>query len=77
MKAEGETNVTDIELTQDGRIFVFGASAEVLSLLDELGLSDEALRSRIRHLSGPDQHEAAAGHRRADRLLDKNPKSTK
>ncbi len=47
MQSEDETKITEIELTPDGRIFVFGASREVLSLLDDLGLGDEALRSRL------------------------------
>ena len=36
MNAEDETNVSDIELLPDGRICVFGASAEVLAVLDQL-----------------------------------------
>jgi hypothetical protein len=31
-----ETNVTDIELMPDGRIFVFGTSRQVLEVLSEL-----------------------------------------
>ncbi len=31
-----ETNVTDIELMPDGRIFVFGTSRQVLEVLNEL-----------------------------------------
>lgn len=31
-----ESNVTDIELTRDGRIFVFGTSLEVLDVLNRL-----------------------------------------
>jgi hypothetical protein len=42
-----ETAVTDIELTPDGRIFLFGASRAILELLDSLGLGDAALRERF------------------------------
>ena len=34
--AGDETNVTDIELMPDGRIFVFGTSLEVLDVLQRL-----------------------------------------
>jgi hypothetical protein len=46
MNAEEETNITDIELLTDGRIYVFGASSEVLTILDELqgGLDPEISR---------------------------------
>ena len=47
MEANNETNITEIELCSDGRIFIFGASYEVLRLLDDLALSDDALRSRL------------------------------
>lgn len=33
---EDESNVTDIELMPDGRIFVFGTSLQVLDVLNEL-----------------------------------------
>jgi hypothetical protein len=36
MNADDETNITDIELLPDGRVYVFGASAEVLDVLDQL-----------------------------------------
>jgi hypothetical protein len=39
--ASGETNVTDIELTADGRIFVFGTSLEVLDVLNQLRTSQD------------------------------------
>lgn len=50
MNADEETNVTDIELLPDGRICVFGTSAEVLAVLDELqGGKDAAITHRLHH----------------------------
>jgi hypothetical protein len=48
MNADDETNVTDIDLLADGRICVFGASEEVLQVLDALqGGQDPAIRRRL------------------------------
>jgi hypothetical protein len=45
---EAETNVTDIELMPDGRIFVFGTSRQVLEVLSELKTADEdAIAARL------------------------------
>jgi hypothetical protein len=53
MNAEDETNVTDIELLPDGRICVFGASAEVLTVLDQLQCgTDPSVSDRLRRRSG-------------------------
>ncbi len=51
MKADDETDMTDIELLPDGRIFVFGASRQVLELLRGLeGPSQSPTESRLRVL---------------------------
>lgn len=42
-----ETAVTDIEFTPDGRIYIFGASPQFLTLLRECGLDDPLTSSRI------------------------------
>jgi hypothetical protein len=48
MNADDETNITEIELLPDGRIFVFGTSLEVLQVLDELqGNADSAVMERL------------------------------
>ena len=47
MQADEETSVTDIEIGADGRIYIFGASREVLELIRDLGFDDEHLRGRI------------------------------
>lgn len=48
MSAADENLTTEIELLPDGRICVFGASLEVLELIDDVqGGSDEALRRRL------------------------------
>ena len=47
MNADDETNITDIELLPDGRIYVFGTSLEVLEVLDKLqGGQDPAVNLR-------------------------------
>jgi hypothetical protein len=53
MIATDETNITEIELLPDGRICVFGASLEVLEVLDELQANtDGAIRRRLdRHIA--------------------------
>jgi len=49
MNADDETNITDIEVLPDGRIYVFGTSREVLDVLDELQCGhDETVRRRLR-----------------------------
>ena len=48
MNADDETNITDIELLPDGRIYVFGTSLEVLDVLDELqGGQDATVQRRL------------------------------
>ena len=48
MDADEETNITDLELLPDGRIFVFGASREVLQILEDIQCaSDGVLSSRL------------------------------
>lgn len=42
-----ETNITDLEIAPDGRVFVFGASPEVLRILDNLCSKDQSLRARV------------------------------
>jgi hypothetical protein len=45
-----ETEITDVSIGPDGRIYVFGASAPVLEALAAAGLGGEILRQRIEHL---------------------------
>lgn len=47
MQADDETSITDIEIGPDGRIYIFGASREILELLQDLGFADEHLRVRL------------------------------
>ena len=49
MDADDETNITDLELLPDGRIFIFGASLEVLQILEGIQCSsDGVLSSRLK-----------------------------
>jgi hypothetical protein len=48
MNAEDETNITEIEILPDGRIYVFGTSLEVLAVLDVLQSgADETVKRRL------------------------------
>jgi hypothetical protein len=65
MNADDETNITDIELLPDGRVYVFGASAEVLIVLDELqGGADAEIRQRLHSHCG-----AIRNSRKADAAI--------
>ncbi len=45
-----ETAITELSILPDGRIAVFGASWEVLDLLESLTLGDSRLETRMRYL---------------------------
>ncbi|MBM3966120.1 MAG: hypothetical protein FJ308_13805 [Planctomycetes bacterium] len=48
MDAEEETSVTELEIMPDGRIFVFGASGQVLEILSLLqSPTDPTVASRL------------------------------
>jgi hypothetical protein len=42
-----ECDVTDIEIGPDGRLFLFGASRELLELLAQSGIAPEAAGRRL------------------------------
>jgi len=50
VSAEDETATSEISIAPDGRIFVFGASHEILELLAALNRRDGALRQRLEHI---------------------------
>ena len=53
-----ETNLTEIELLPDGRIFLFGASREVLEVLDTVQAGrDPAVRMRLEQSTGLPRRE--------------------
>jgi hypothetical protein len=45
-----ETNLTELEIGPDGRVYVFGASQEVLQILDALRKQDESIRRRLERI---------------------------
>lgn len=45
--ADEETPITEITIAPDGRIYVFGASAEVLEVMGSLDSQNAELRKRI------------------------------
>jgi hypothetical protein len=42
-----ESSVTDIEIAPDGRLFLFGASRELLELLLDVGLTGKDSQSHV------------------------------
>ncbi len=48
-----ETSVTDIEISPDGRIFLFGVSPQVLQILYDCGLTDQSLKNRLDSSNSP------------------------
>ena len=49
-----ESAVTDIEITPDGCIYIFGASRRVLELLRDAGIQDPSLQQRLSSLEHSD-----------------------
>jgi hypothetical protein len=47
MDLEDDSPITEIDILPDGRVCLFGASQQVLEILDGIPLGDPALRSRI------------------------------
>lgn len=47
MKPEDETAISEITILPDGRICVFGASQQLIHILNDLNPNDEAMRQRI------------------------------
>lgn len=60
-----ETAISEITIAPDGRIYIFGASRQVLQALDKSRLGDGALKQRVehlQHLEAQDQPTLARGH---------------
>jgi len=62
---EGETSISEISIAPNGRIYVFGASYEVLQLLEGLASRDSELLVRMAHLrslaGSPPEQATATG----------------
>jgi hypothetical protein len=50
--ANDEMNLTELEIGPDGRVYVFGASQEVLQILDAIRNRDESIRQRLERIPG-------------------------
>jgi hypothetical protein len=42
-----ETGITEVEIAPNGRLYLFGASIEILNLLREIGLADSPVNARL------------------------------
>ena len=47
---QDETDVSEITIQPDGRVFVFGASRQVLELLESLSPTDQKLRRVVEEI---------------------------
>ncbi len=47
--ADDESAISEISIAADGRLYVFGASQEVLEVMASLNTRDRALRQRVEH----------------------------
>ncbi len=52
MELDDETAVSEITILPDGRVFVLGASRQVLEILEVLSPKDTAIKERLRHAAG-------------------------
>jgi hypothetical protein len=51
---DDETSLTEITIAPDGRLFVFGASCQVLEALNQLAFVDTFLEERSERLQRPE-----------------------
>jgi hypothetical protein len=65
MVDDDETSISEISIAPNGRIYVFGASYDVLQLLEGLASRDSELGMRMAHLKSltesPPEQATAAG----------------
>jgi hypothetical protein len=50
VSSEDDSSISEISILPDGRVCLFGASRQVLEVLDAIPLGDPALRDRIERL---------------------------
>ncbi len=76
MEPDDETAVSEITILQDGRVFVLGASRQVLEILEVLSPEDAGLKQRLEHAGGEEARSARVsdpaenGDRRSPALLE-------
>jgi hypothetical protein len=61
MEPDDETAISEITILPDGRVFVLGASLQVLEILEVLSPEDAALKKRLKHAGSekdPSEREA-------------------
>ncbi|MGO8751496.1 MAG: hypothetical protein ACLQNE_36590 [Thermoguttaceae bacterium] len=54
MTLEDDSSISEINILPDGRLYLCGASQQILEMLDAIPLGDLALRSRIVQLRATD-----------------------
>ena len=60
---EDDSSISEINILPDGRVCLFGASQQVLEMLDAIPLGDPALRSRIECLRAADRAASRGAQR--------------
>jgi hypothetical protein len=57
LNPEDDSSISEINILPDGRVCLFGASRQVLEMLDAIPLGDPALRNRIERLRTEESSE--------------------
>lgn len=63
MSFADESSISEINILPDGRVCLFGASQQVLELLDSILVGDQALKHRIKCLRTAEQTDRAQYNR--------------
>jgi hypothetical protein len=61
MEPDDETAISDITILPDGRIFVLGASRQVLEILEVLSPEDAGLKQRLKRTGGVEYLKGEVG----------------
>jgi hypothetical protein len=57
---DDETAISEITIGPDGRIYVFGASYEVLQIIERLASHDSEVHPRMAHIQSLKQHPSGS-----------------
>lgn len=56
---EDDSSISEINILPDGRVCLFGASRQVLEILDAISLGDPSLKSRVDRLDTTEVQQPA------------------
>ena len=75
MSPEDDSSISEINILPDGRVCLFGASRQVLEILDAIPLGDPALRDRIERLRASGLQQGAEPEEAGDVRNDETMKN--